>query len=89
MSAEGPRTGIEVQLSCSADDMVRTDYVDPDGTPAFNHYAGAASCTCCSKNGCVQARRGALNGRSAATKVPSLSGPVAPAIHSSASATSS
>ncbi len=45
LSAEGPRTGLEVQFSCSADDMLRTEYVDPDGTPAFNHYAGAASCT--------------------------------------------
>ena len=45
LSAEGPRTGLEVQLSCGADDMVRTEYVDPDGTPAFNHYAGTATCT--------------------------------------------
>lgn len=45
VSAEGPRTGIEAQITCGADDTMRSEYIDPDGTPAFNHFAGAASCT--------------------------------------------
>ena len=44
VTAQGLTCKIEVQYSCRADDMVRTEYLDPDGTPAFCHFAGAASC---------------------------------------------
>lgn len=44
LSASGLKTRIEAQFSCTADDMIRTEYVDPDGAPAYNHYAGAAGC---------------------------------------------
>jgi hypothetical protein len=44
LAARGLTTRIEAQFSCTADDMIRTEYVDPDGAPAYNHFAGAASC---------------------------------------------
>lgn len=44
VSAHGLTRKVEVEYSCRADDMVRTEYVDPDGSPAYCHFAGAASC---------------------------------------------
>ena len=44
VTAQGLTCKIEVQYSCRPEDMVRTEYLDPDGTPAFCHFAGAASC---------------------------------------------
>ncbi|HMU41376.1 MAG TPA: hypothetical protein PKE31_20370 [Pseudomonadota bacterium] len=44
LSCAGPRHGVDVRLSCTTEDMLRTEYVDPDGSPAFNHFAGTASC---------------------------------------------
>ena len=44
VSAHGLTRKVEVQYTCRADDMVRTEYVDPDGSPAYCHFAGAASC---------------------------------------------
>ena len=45
ISARGLCHAVDAQFQCSAADMVRTEYVDPDGSPAYNHYAGTASCT--------------------------------------------
>ena len=44
VSAHGLFRKVEVQYSCRPDDMVRTEYVDPDGSPAYCHFAAAASC---------------------------------------------
>lgn len=44
VTAQGPTSKIEVQYACRPDDMIRTEYVDPDGSPAYCHFAGAASC---------------------------------------------
>jgi hypothetical protein len=33
---------VEAELSCRPDDMVMTEYVDPDGDPAYCHYTGCA-----------------------------------------------
>lgn len=44
LTARGLTTQIEAQFSCSPDDMLRTEYIDPDGAPAYNHFAGAAGC---------------------------------------------
>jgi hypothetical protein len=44
VSAQGLLAKVEVQYACRAEDMVRTEYLDPDGTPAYNHFAGTASC---------------------------------------------
>jgi hypothetical protein len=44
LTARGLTTQIEAQFFCTADDMLRTEYVDPDGAPAYNHFAGAAGC---------------------------------------------
>lgn len=45
LSAHSPRYKIEVQYTCRPDDMIRTEYVDPDGTPAYCHFAATAACT--------------------------------------------
>lgn len=44
VSAMGAQTKVEAQFACRPDDMIRTEYVDPDGTPAYCHFAAAASC---------------------------------------------
>lgn len=44
LTARGLTTQIEAHFTCTADDMLRTEYVDPDGAPAYNHFAGAAGC---------------------------------------------
>ncbi len=31
-------------FSCEPDEMVRTEYLDPDGTPAYCHFTGTANC---------------------------------------------
>ena len=41
---QGGRYKVEARFSCQADDMLRSEYVDPDGTPAYCHFAAAAHC---------------------------------------------
>lgn len=35
---------VEAVFTCQPDDMVRAEYLDPDGTPAYCHFAATASC---------------------------------------------
>jgi hypothetical protein len=44
LSGHNATTRVEAQFSCQPDDMVRAEYVDPDGAPAYCHFAGAATC---------------------------------------------
>jgi hypothetical protein len=44
LSGENASTRVEAQFSCQPDDMVRAEYVDPDGAPAYCHFAATASC---------------------------------------------
>lgn len=44
LSGQGARYRVEARFSCQPDDMLRSEYVDPDGTPAYCHFAAAASC---------------------------------------------
>lgn len=44
LSGQNLRHKVEATFSCQADDMVRSEYLDPDGTPAYCHFAAAASC---------------------------------------------
>lgn len=44
LSGQNANVRVEAQFSCQPDDMVRAEYVDPDGAPAYCHFAGAANC---------------------------------------------
>lgn len=44
LSGENLFHRVEALFSCQPDDMVRTEYIDPDGAPAYCHFAAAASC---------------------------------------------
>jgi hypothetical protein len=44
LSGEGPTVKAEAAFSCHPDDMVRAEYIDPDGAPAYCHFAATASC---------------------------------------------
>lgn len=44
LTGQGARFKVEARFSCQADDMLRSEYVDPDGTPAYCHFAAAAQC---------------------------------------------
>lgn len=44
LSGQSATRKAEVVFSCRPEDMVRAEYIDPDGTPAYCHFAGAASC---------------------------------------------
>lgn len=44
LSGENANTRVEAHFTCQPDDMVRAEYVDPDGAPAYCHFAAAASC---------------------------------------------
>lgn len=44
LSGENLRHRVEAVFSCQPDDMVRSEYIDPDGAPAYCHFAATASC---------------------------------------------
>lgn len=44
LQARSATVRAEAVLSCRADDMVRCEYVDPDGAPAYCHFAPTGSC---------------------------------------------
>lgn len=44
MVATGARQKVEATLTCRPEDMVRTEYLDPDGEPAFCHNTVVSSC---------------------------------------------
>jgi hypothetical protein len=44
LSGENTAYRVEAVFSCQADDMVRAQYVDPDGAPAYCHFTATGSC---------------------------------------------
>ncbi|MCS6913863.1 MAG: tocopherol cyclase family protein [Myxococcales bacterium] len=42
--AKGPTVKVEATLTCRPEDMVLTEYVDPDGEPAYCHNTVVSSC---------------------------------------------
>ena len=44
MSAQNAIAKAEATFTCRPEDMVRCEYVDPDGAPAYVHFAATAAC---------------------------------------------